>query len=188
MVDVVNTEYEYSKMFCELKLKKGYPAVVALNEVRTNIINCIAPWYYTSESPELGKSISLMDLRGAIKKCEAVSSIEGIKLIQIINKQKKPKVYDDIDNEDFIIIKQEKSNVQLYERKVDEAIGNEDLIISPSKVWSILSPSANQYVLIVGDEDTWRVPVEIGDFEIGDTFIIESPSSDKESITDTMDC
>ena len=49
VVDVVNPEYEDITMFCGLKLKKGYPAGVALNEVRTKIINCIAPWIYTSE-------------------------------------------------------------------------------------------------------------------------------------------
>lgn len=99
--------------------------------------------------PVFGYFFSLDDLAACIKDCNGVDIIHGVKLIHRIHKPDKKYILHDYVYKEGEIQK-----------------------ISSSVPWGILVPAFHQYIKVMSDEE-WRGIVEIGDFEIENTFVIE---------------
>lgn len=148
-IDAINPVYEDVTVFCGLKLKGGINTGEAIQEITDNIRTCIAPWDKKREVPVFGYFFSLDDLAACIKDCNGVDIIHGVKLIHRIHKPDKKYILHDYVYKEGEIQK-----------------------ISSSVPWGILVPAFHQYIKVMSDEE-WRGIVEIGDFEIENTFVIE---------------
>lgn len=148
-IDVINPVYEEVTVFCGVSLKNGEAAGTAIQEVHEGLRDCIAPWDKIGETPVFGYSFSLRDLHSRIKESKGVSTIHGMKLLQVFS--------------------QEEGKYSLREYASTDG---EELVIAPSVPWAILVPASRHYVKLV-TEDEWRKEIEIGDFEIENTFVIK---------------
>ena len=148
-VDVINPVYEEVTVFCGISLKGGEAAGTAIQEVHEGLRDCIAPWNKLGETPVFGYSFSMRDLQSRIKESKGVSTIHGIKLLQVV-----------IGDEGK------------YDLREYISTDGEELVIAPSVPWAILVPASRHYVKLVS-EGEWRKEIEIGDFEIDNTFVIK---------------
>lgn len=148
-VDVINPVYEEVTVFCGVSLKVGEAAGTAIQEVHEGLRDCIAPWNKIGETPVFGYSFSMRDLQSRIKESKGVSTIHGIKLLQV--------VFEDGGR---------------YDLREYISTDEEELVIAPSVPWAILVPASRHYVKLVS-EGEWRKEIEIGDFEIDNTFVIK---------------
>lgn len=148
-IDVINPVYEEVTVFCGVSLKNGEAAGTAIQEVHEGLRDCIAPWDKIGEIPVFGYSFSLRDLHSRIKESKGVSTIHGMKLLQVFS--------------------QDEGKYSLREYVSTDG---EELVIAPSVPWAILVPASRHYVKLV-TEDEWRKEIEIGDFEIENTFVIK---------------
>ena len=148
-IDVINPVYEEITIFCGISLKNGEAAGTAIQEVHEGVRACIAPWDKIGETPVFGYSFSMRDLLSRIKESKGVSTIHGIKLLQVVS-----------------------SDEGRYSLREYISADGEDLVIAPSVPWGILVPALRHYVKLVTEEE-WRKEIEIGDFEIENTFVIK---------------
>ena len=148
-VDVINPVYEEVTVFCGISLKGGEAAGTTIQEVHEGLRDCIAPWNKVGETPVFGYSFSMRDLQSRIKESKGVSTIHGIKLLQVV------------------IRDEEKYDLREY-----ISTDGEERVIAPSVPWAILVPASRHYVKLVS-EGEWRREIEIGDFEIDNTFVIK---------------
>lgn len=148
-IDLINPVYEEVTVFCGISLKKGEVASTVIQEVNDGLRDCIAPWDKTGEVPVFGYSFSLRDLLSRIKEGGRVSMVHGMKLLQVV-------AYNDgkYDLREYILA------------------NGEEQMVSPLAPWAILVPAARQYVKLV-TEGEWQQDIEIGDFEIENTFVIK---------------
>ena len=162
-VDVINPEYEYVTLFCGVKTQGGMSSGNIVNQVRRALELCVSPWLSGEVSPALGRSFSVMDLQNAIRTIRGVSLVYGFKVIHVYSKSE-----DNYERD-------------IYEWALDD---NDEFRITPSKKWAVLCIE-DVYVRPLIDEEEWNGVSGIGDFEIGDTFVVEAPESD---INETLDC
>lgn len=148
-IDAINPVYEEVTVFCGIKLKAGQSAGRVISEIERNIRKCIAPWNNEGGVPVFGYHFSIRDMIGCIRKCHEVEELRGLKMIQVISGKERH----------FLI----------REYRKDE---EEEMSVAPSKPWAILVPAVKQYVNVV-DAGEWCREVELGDLEIGSTFVIE---------------
>ena len=162
-VDVINPEYEYVTLFCGVKTQGGVSSGSVVNQVRKALELCVSPWLSGNVSPVLGHSFSVMDLQNAIRTIRGVSLVYGFKAIHVYSTSENCYERD------------------IYEWSLDDV---EEFRIAPSKKWAVLCIE-DVYVKPLVSEAEWNGVSGIGDFEIGDTFVIEAPKFD---INETLDC
>lgn len=148
-IDAINPVYEEVTVFCGVKLKAGQSAGRVISEVDGNIRKCIAPWSSGEGIPVFGYHFSIRDMVSCIKECTGIEELGGLKMIQVMNDEKRHFVL-----KEYIMEQEEEQEV------------------IPSTPWAVLIPAVKQYVKLV-TADQWRREVELGDLEIGSTFVIE---------------
>lgn len=148
-LDVINPVYEEITVFCGISLKKGEVASAVIQEVNDGLRDCIAPWDKTGGAPVFGYSFSLRDMLSRIKEGGKVSAVHGMKLLQVIA-----------------------CNNGKYDLREYILADGEEQMITPLTPWTILVPATRHYVKLV-TADEWRKEIEIGDFEIENTFVIK---------------
>lgn len=148
-IDAINPIYEEVTVFCGIKLKAGISPGWAINEIDRKIRKCIAPWNDEGGIPAFSRHFSIRDMIGCIKECPGVEELCGLKMIQVMK-----------EGERHFLMRE-------YRKEQEE-----EQSVAPSRPWAILVPAQKQYVKLVADEQ-WRGEVELGDLEIGSTFVIE---------------
>lgn len=148
-IDVINPVYEEVTVFCGISLKNGETAGMVIQEVYEGLRASIAPWDKAGGIPVFGYSFSLRDMQSRIKEGGKVSVVHGMKLLQVISSNDSGK----------------------YELREYILADDEEQIVSPSVPWAILVPASRHYVKLVA-EGEWRKDIEIGDFEVENTFVI----------------
>lgn len=148
-IDVINPVYEEITVFCGISMKAGEASGATIQEVHEGLGACIAPWNKIGEMPVFGYSFSMRDLQSRIKESKGVSTIHGIKLLQVIS-----------------------SGKGKYDIREYISVDGEEMVVAPSVPWAILVPASRHYVKFV-TEGEWRKEIEIGDFEIDNTFVIK---------------
>ncbi|HOI26862.1 MAG TPA: hypothetical protein PLN63_07055 [Paludibacteraceae bacterium] len=163
-VDVINPVYEKVTVFGGLQLSDGVSSGDIIHKVENQLKLAIAPWHDGSVAPTLGMSFSVMDLRSALASIPQILAVFGLKVIHVCQ-----------------------SPGGLYERKVYtwEMSGNRDFSVAPSNEWSILLPDETFFLIPIQKEEDWRAQTGVGDFEIGETFVVETPPSMN---NETLDC
>lgn len=148
-IDAINPVYEEVSVFCGVRLKAGQPVGGAVSEIERKIRQCIAPWSGGEGIPVFGYHFSVRDMVSCIKECAGVDELGGLKMIQVMSGG------------------QRRFSLKEYIKDQEE-----EQVVAPSVPWAVLIPAAKQYVKLVA-ADQWRRNVELGDLEIGSTFVIE---------------
>lgn len=148
IIDAINPVYEEVTVFCGISLKVGEAAGQVIQEVHEGLKACIAPWNREGGIPVFGYSFSLRDMQNRMKEGGKVSKVYGMKLLQVVS-----------------------SADGTYDLKEYILAEGEEQVVAPSVPWAILVPASRLYVELV-DGDEWRKEIEIGDFEVENTFVI----------------
>lgn len=149
-IDAINPVYEEVTVFCGVSLRSGEAAGTALQEVYENLRDCIAPWERDENGiPAFGYSFSLRDLHSRIRKSGRITTVHGIKLLQVV-----------------------RGNDGAYAYREYVSGDGKEQTVSPSVPWGILVPAARQYVKVVPAGE-WREEIGFGDLEVGKTLIVK---------------